>query len=63
LPIGDVRVVIQFQHGHGADRVDRQERRAPVLAAGHVDFNAGNRQRLLGQEDAHAARVIPALRS
>jgi hypothetical protein len=49
--------VVQLQHRHLAKAVTRQMLGRPVAALAHADRDLGHFQALLGQENAHAARI------
>jgi hypothetical protein len=55
--LGDHRAVIEHQHGHALQRIERGEFRGLVLERPEVDLLDRNRQSLFGKEDAHAARI------
>ena len=53
----DAGAVIQFQHGHYAERVLGQKLGRRILARLHVDGDGLDIKTFLGQIDAHAAGV------
>ena len=55
--LADRGAVVPFQNGQLAQRIQRQERRRLVCLSRGVQLRARDGQDLLGQEDAHTARM------